>query len=467
MEMVLFMERVKNVFAARPLIVGVALLLSACAYSPNEYSTDYPLPEEFNQNDTEQKLVVDADWWLQFDSQILNGLMQVLEDQNLTLDTARLRLERARLQVIQAEADDLPSVGGRVGANSGRDLDTSQQRSSSSGSLSVSYEVDIWGSRDASQLASRLNVDSTQFALRSAALQVQSILADEYFTLLSLLQRQTIAQQNLDSSQKLLDLIKLRFDAGSASGIEVAQQRNTLLSSQSALVSINNAIKLSQRIIAVLCGDNRMQKIETSETLQILTLPEVDLIQPAVILAQRPDVGVAKANLQLADIDLYQASIAGLPGLNFGADLSVSDLLDLANGWSIGAALSSAATLFDNGKIRAAEDIADIDVQIALNDMKSVTLSATQELLDGLDNLAYFREVNRLDKLQLANNKELYELAQIRYNSGDTDFLTLLNAQRSWFTAQLTLVNSYRLVLAATIDVYRAAGGVPSIVNDE
>jgi outer membrane protein TolC len=94
-----------------------------------------------------------------------------------------------------------------------------------------------------------------------------------------------------------------------------------------------------------------------------------------------------------------------------------------------------------------------------------VTLNATQELLNGLDNLAYSREVYDLGELELANNKRLFELAQVRYKSGDTDFLTLLNAQRSWFNAQLALSNSYRQVLVATVDVYRAAGGVPYAVN--
>lgn len=465
MHMINPMNIVNTTFKPQLLVLPIVILLSACAYSPNEYVTRDPLPKELIHSATPQTIAVDTDWWLRFDSPQLNALMRVLDAQNLTLDTARIRLERAQLQLKQAGADSLPSVRARAGTNSSRNLDTATQRSSSSGGVSVAYEIDIWGSRAASQLASRLNVDVNTFTLRSSTIQIQNLLAQEYFNLLSLQQRQAIAQQNVNSAQQLFNLIDLRFKAGSASGIEVAQQQNIMLSAQSALATITNAIKVSNRVIAVLCNDSQMQTIDSAERLQLLTLPKIDLIQPASVLAKRPDVAAARTNLKLADIELYQTSIAGLPGLSFGADLTLSDLLDLANGWSIGGALSSAATLFDGGKLKLAEDIASQDVKIALNSLKSVTLSATKELLDGLDNLEFNRQIYALNKLELANNKQLYELAQFRYKSGQTDFLTLLNAQRSWFNAQLVEVNSYRQLLTATLDVYRAAGGVPYIVD--
>ena len=169
--------------------------------------------------------------------------------------------------------------------------------------------------------------------------------------------------------------------------------------------------------------------------------------------------------MQQADIAVYQAGIQGLPGLSFSADLSVSDLLDLASGWSVGAALSSAATLFDGGRIDAGKKIAATDRELAWNNFRATTINASQSLLDALDNFTYQKAAYELDLISLENNERLYKLAEIRYKAGDTDFLNLLSAQRSWFSAQLTVITSYQQSLAAASTVYLEAGGRPQLIN--
>ena len=71
-----------------------------------------------------------------------------------------------------------------------------------------------------------------------------------------------------------------------------------------------------------------------------------------------------------------------------------------------------------------------------------------------------------LDLIELENNQRLYDLAQARYKSGDSDFLNLLNAQRSWFSAQLNVINRYQSALSAAVDVYTAARGLPVTNTD-
>ena len=216
-------------------------------------------------------------------------------------------------------------------------------------------------------------------------------------------------------------------------------------------------------MLSALLADSELKPLSVAAKLDTISLPVIDLALPAAVLRQRPDVEMAFIQLQQADIAVYQASIAGLPGLNLSASLSLSDLTDLAEGWSLGAALSSAATLFDAGKRRRLEDIAQTNVDIALNNLKSVVISASQELLDSLDTYAYQQQAYTIDIIELANNQRLYELSQARYKAGDTDFLTLLNAQRSWFNAQLNLINSYESALNAAAQVYLAARGEPLV----
>ena len=448
--------------------VILSLAVSVCCgftFTPDRAFPAYPLPwqsaAEAEQN--EVTVNVDKHWWQQFSSAELNELMNRLDEQNLDLSTARLRLEQAQLQLRVAQADNLPSLSGRVAANGTHNPDTGDSQTGSSAALSGGYEVDVWGSRAAQILAGKLDISSATQSLRNQSVIIQRLLANAYFAQLSLGQRQSIARQNLVASEQLLELIQLQYDAGIASGIELAQQRNTLLAAQTELLRLNNEIKLNQRVLSALLADSELKPLSVAAKLDTISLPVIDLALPAAVLRQRPDVEMAFIQLQQADIAVYQASIAGLPGLNLSASLSLSDLTDLAEGWSLGAALSSAATLFDAGKRRRLEDIAQTNVDIALNNLKSVVISASQELLDSLDTYAYQQQAYTIDKIELANNQRLYELSQARYKAGDTDFLTLLNAQRSWFNAQLNLINSYESALNAAAQVYLAARGEPLV----
>lgn len=444
-----------------------SFIVAGCAYTPDRAFPDYTLPwQTANLTQPEAKVLrIDTPWWEQYHSPELNALMAALESQNLDLATARLRLDQAALQLRAEQADNYPSLSARLSGSGTHSPDNGNSSLSSSGAVSASYDVDIWGSRQAQILAAELNINSANLSLRNQSVTLQQTLASVYFARLSLQQRLAIAEQNLVASEQLLQLINLQYDAGSASGIEVAQQRNTLLAAQAERLNLQNQLKLNQRVLSVLLADTEFKAFSFVQRIDTIAQPQIDLSLPAAVLRQRPDVEMAYIALQQADISVYQASIAGLPGIGLSASMSLSDLLSLSSGWSIGAALSSSATLFDAGKRRRAEDIAKKNVEIALNNLKSVVLDASQALMDASDNYAYQKEAYNIDLTELDNNQRLYHLAQAKYKAGDSDFLTLLNAQRSWFSAQLSLINRYESLLNASVDVYAAARGEPVVVQ--
>lgn len=445
--------------------VSVAILavlgLSACSMQASRSFPQIPLPEHFHALQDTHTVTIDKTWWLAFHSPELLTLMQQLEAQSLDLANASLRVERARFQWGQSQADNLPALSGRASGRSAENLDSGLRSNGSSASVAMSYEVDIWGSREASILAAKLNIDVSEAQLRNQSVLLQQALANGYFTQLSLQQRLDIAHQNITASEQLLSLIQLRYEAGSASGIELAQQRNTLLSAKSEVLRLENQLALNNRALAALLADSEFQQREFTLHINSIALPEIDIQQPASVLRQRPDVAAAFLQLQLADINVYQASVAGLPGLSLSADVGLSDLTTLASGWTLSAALSSAMVLFDNGKREQAEKAANVDTHIAFNNLVIAIISAAREMQDAADNYRFQRDAYHLDLIELDNNKRLYDLAQAKYKSGDSDFLNLLNAQRSWFSAQLNVINRYQSALGAAVDVYTAARGLP------
>ena len=179
----------------------------------------------------------------------------------------------------------------------------------------------------------------------------------------------------------------------------------------------------------------------------------------AEVLKKRPDIQLAIAQFKQADLAFYEASVAGLPGMSLSADIGVSDLLDLAQGWTLSAAISSAATLFDGGRLEAAENAAKTDVDLAILQYQQTVLSAIEALLNSQTNLAFNQQNYRYALASLENNQQLYRLADIRYKAGDTDFLNLLNAQRSFFSARQSVISNYQAVLSSVVATYRESAG--------
>ncbi len=441
--------------------VACAVISIGCAYSPSTQLPDINTQVFTESQSVYEKMPISTRWWTVFNVDELEALMTQLDSQNLSLSQAQKRLIRAQYLLAQVNAGDVPTVTTRASGRSGRDADAGTSSHSTSGSISLSYDADIWGTRDAQQRSRQLGVDAAHYQYIDALLDVQALFINTLFEHISLKSRLSIAEQNVENSEALLKLVQIRFEEGDTSGIEVSQQRNTLINAQSEVLRLQNNITLNQRALAVLLGNDSMQAPSLTLSLQDFTVPEMTPSLSADVLRGRPDIQLATAQFKQADLAFYEASVAGLPGVSLSADVGVSDLLDLAQGWTLGAALSSAATLFDGGRLEAAEQAAKTDVEIAILQYRQVVISATEALLNSQTNFTYQKQNYRFALASLENNEQLYRLADIRYKAGDTDFLNLLNAQRSFFSARQSVISSYQAVLASVVSAYRESAGTP------
>lgn len=433
--------------------------LTGCAYSP---STDLPVPNAHAFNDNNPNVITEAistTWWKVFEVHELEPLMAKLENQNLNLSQAQKRVQRAQYLLAQANAGDLPTITARLSGRSARDVEGGHSSHSSTGSIGATYDADIWGTREAQQRSRQLGVDAAQYQYVDTLLDIQALFINTLIEQVSLKAQLDIAIQNVEISKELLKLVQIRFEEGDTSGIEVSQQRNTLINAETEVLRLTNSLTLNERALAVLLGNESMQRPSHSLSLADFTIPSLVPALSADVLRRRPDIQLAIAQFKQADLTFYEASVAGLPGLNLSADIGVNDLFDLAKGWTVGAAISAAATLFDGGRLEAAEKAAQTDVDLAIMQYQQGVLNAIEALLNSQTTLAYQKQNYRYALASLENNEQLYRLANIRYKAGDTDFLNLLNAQRSFFSARQSVINSHQAVLSSIIATYRESAG--------
>ncbi len=442
------------------------LALAGCVYQPQTLP-ETPIPEVMTQTLQQENFpLVDApalEWWRQFNAPQLDGLLQELNHNNLDLTTARTRIERAKALQGVTVRSNRPSFGARTQARGSHNFDSDTTTHNDGLSLNAAYEVDLWGVQKASQIQAQLNVQLAKLAWQNDALELQTLLVMQYLEWLASQARLEIAQQNLAASLDLMRLIELRFHAGSASGLELDQQRNTYLNTRAQMLALERQIQSQGRALAFLLGRDALTLSASTVAFKDIVVPSLSFTQPAALLENRPDIQLAEAELRLQDITVFQTQQKRWPSLNLNADLSLSGVDDFKNGWTGSILGSLSAPLFNADGITQQIQAAQADYSIAQTNYRQTVLQAMLDALESLSEWRYQKDLFNLRQQELSNNEHLYQLARIRFDEGDTDFLNLLTAQRSWFAARDSMVQAQLNVLLTSANVFRTLGVAPAI----
>lgn len=434
------------------------LLLAGCSLTPDYQRPEVPTPESWQTRTAAAAPTVDAQWWQRFASPELDRLMEAAMTANQDVAAALARLEQARAAARIARAGELPTVdaGATVSRSGGSDR---RSRSDGEAGLSVAYEADLWGARDADIEAARARFAASAFDLDAVRLVLQSELAAQYFQALALRDRLAIANENLRASRRLLELVQLRFDNGAASALELAQQRTSVFNQEAGIPNLEQQLQQTVNAIAVLLGRPPQGMTLAGASLAELALPEVDPGQPAALLERRPDVRRVEAQLVAANADIGAARAALYPSLRLSASGTVTGLLDGGSSTVGSLAASLAQSIFDGGRRRA---------QIEQSEARRTELAASyvRTVLEGFreveDSLVAVRanEARAASLAQAAEQAdEALRLATIRYEEGAEDLLTLLDSQRSRLSSQDALVQARLGRYTATTQLFKALGG--------
>ena len=444
------------------LLAPACALLIACTsplQAPVTPTVSTPPDKWFHQSEA---VAPAAEWWRQLGSDELNLLLSIAMRDNPDVQIARERLISADESLRQARADRWPSVSVRAGASHKKDLDGSGEGFNSGSSLSFSagYEVDLWARRASDIDSSELDYESQRIALRSVEMTLTGQVVQQYIALLAARESLGLARSNLAASQELERIMQVKFDAGAVSGVELAQQRNTTLSLVGRLAALETALHSEERALAYLVGVDELRLPELTMTLEELDLPQVARIQPASLLEQRPDIRQASIALWQAHADVWQAESSRWPSLSLSAGLSAYDVIS-PTGWALSLGESLSMPLFDAGKIKAQIAQAESAERTARIQYRAIVTAAMLEALDALGELDYQVKALANSEAVFENNRRLLRLATIRFDSGDTDFTSLLSAQRTFFSARDAMLSARQSHLQALAALYLTLGDIP------
>ena len=457
-----------------PALIGaVYALLAGCSVGPTYKRPDIALPTQWHESagadaGASASVWPAAEWWHGFGSAKLDELIAEAERNNDDLAGAIARVQEADAQVRIAGAALLPSLD--LGATGTRER--AQTASLGVGGrvfnvfnseFSASYELDFWGKNRALRDAARAAATASRYDRQTVALTVVSSVATTYFQALELRDRIQVAQQNLENGQKILNGFRLELSAGTATGLDVAQQETTVAILNAAIPPLLQQFRQTVYALAVLIGETPESVDVDTGTLNAMSSPAVVEGLPSRLLSRRPDVASAEQQLIAANADITVARAALFPNIQLTASGGYQSqaLASFVNPRNRVYAVSAGLTqpIFHGGALRGQVAFSKARYTELLTTYHKTVLTAFSNVEGALAAAQQTAEQQKRQQEAVATARRAYEFAQKQMSAGTVNILTVLNTENALFTAQDQLVQVNFLHLQALVDLFTALGG--------
>lgn len=419
---------------------------------------------------------IPADWWTLFHSKPLNELIEEALKNNPDLKSAQAALSAARENVLAQRGAYYPSVAGSFSAsrqNQSTALAPAPnypvvadefQYTLLTPQLSVSYVPDVFG-------VNRRSVESLQAQAQGVRFQMIATYTTLTANLVVTAIQQSALQTQIDETRKLiafnsrmLQILQYQFAKGYASRLDVSAQESQLAQVGATLPPLLKQAAQLRHLLAVLAGRFPNQAPAGTFELSSLQLPkDLPLSLPSQLVAQRPDVRQAEANLHAASAQVGVAAASRLPNIELSANvgstaLAMAQVFGSGTGfWGLGAALT--APIFQGGSLLHRERAAKAAYVQAAEQYRSTVLTAFQNVADTLAALEQDAAGLKAAAAAADAAKLTLDLSTRQWQDGYSGYLALLGAEQAYQQARINLVQAQANRYADTAALFQALGG--------
>lgn len=446
----------------RIILLGL-LCVSACKVGPDYERPVVPEHDAYRDAvppDTTVDLpadsIADLAWWELFQDTVLQNLIRTALENNKDLDAALARIAEARANLGFSRADLYPEVN--VIASAGVNANT-EEDVSGSGLIAADafWQMDLWGKVRRSNEAALNELLATEEAYRAVTISLVADVASFYLLLRDFDNRQTVAENTVQTRRQTLDIIQARFNAGAVSEVDVNQAEIQLSEAEAAVESFRRGRAQTENAIAVLLGVPPMSIPRGLALDQQILPPELPMGLPSELVDRRPDVLQAERQLHAQTARIGVAEAIKYPSLTLSADLGAS-IASTSVGF-LDAAADILAPIFNAGRNQSRVDAEIARTQQALANYEQSILTAFREVEDAMVAVRTYQSeyASRLRQLEAARSAE--GLSWIRYDQGMTSYLEYLEVQRQLFSSELRASETLQLRLTSLVQLYKALGG--------
>ncbi len=410
----------------------------------------------------------DIAWQDFFQDTRLRALLQTALENNRDLRGAVLRIEQARAQYGVRRADQFPTIGAELSGSRTPRPDGGITSVYQAGLAVTAYELDFFGRVRSLKEAALSEYLATEEGRKTAQITLISSVANAYFSILASEESLDITRQTLATREESVRLSKLRFDNGATSELDFRQAESLLEAARAALAQQQRQRALDENALTLLAGRPLAGELPVGEKAaplaQIQPMAEVPAGLPSELLMKRPDIRQAEQSLLAANANIGAARAAFFPNISLtvgagAVSTQLSGLFGSGGAWGWTLAPQLVLPIFDAGRNQSNLDGARAAQGIAIADYEKAIQTAFREVADSLASRATLADELRANQAQAQAEGVRFRLSDLRYRSGVSSYLDVLDAQRSLFTARQAVVQTRLQQLQSQVALYRSLGG--------
>ena len=466
-------RRLRVVFAT---LASVSALAGGCMVGPDFVRPSVDEPPRFkSQGGGEAGPPVPAEWWQLYRDPDLDQLIATARasNQNIRLAVARVDEARALARVagsyLYPTIDANPSFS-RTRYSANRASPTTGKKVTNGATINdwvipidLSYEIDVWGRVRRSFESARATAAATADDVGVVRVTVETDVARYYYTLRSLDAQAQILKETVTAYEEQVRLLSVQLRTGLVSAIVVHQANAQLQATQAQLREVQRVRADQEHALAILCGQPAPTFAVAANPLHESAPPAVPPGLPAQLLTRRPDVAEAEHNVRAANAQIGVATAEFYPRFTLTSSIGFESLdVSTIFAWQSRVAQilpSVSIPIFQGGRLRAnlAASKARYEQTVAM--YVNQVLVAYGDVEDALTDLhALSDEVGSLRDAVGASQSYL-RLAQVQYRQGLTDYIIVIDAERTLLANQLSLAQAVNLQMAASVHLIKALGG--------
>lgn len=463
-------------------LAGLMLFTAGCSLIPEYRQPEMPVADAWSGTDPKEDAVsgraaADIVYQDYFTSRTLQQVIAMALENNRDLKVALLNIEQAKAAYRIRKSDELPVIAGSTGlirqgipedsSPSGKPYTT--DTSMSVGLGITAYELDLFGRVKSLSKSALETYLATREAASSTRIALVAQTADAYVNLLAQRKLQHLAQETYKAQKTTYDVIKTQYDAGSTDQLALAQAATSTESARASIYQYKRLAAQAENALVYLAGPGVYDLInasappsETIDDIGVLTQLPAGL--PSQILLARPDIQAAEHQLKAANADIGAARAAMYPTISltgsFGfAAQGLSYLFDPSRSLSWAFSPNLTIPIFNREGLKASLDIATVGEKIAAARYEGAIQTAFREVADQLVARKYYKGQLDAQNALVSASQKAYDLSKARYNNGVDDFLTVLDSQRSLFSAEQGAIVLKQTYLSNLINLYKVMGG--------
>ncbi|WMT17279.1 efflux transporter outer membrane subunit [Serratia fonticola] len=447
------------------LAILLPLLLGGCgSLTKSDYQRPMlSVPAEWRVQDTGSGYLQHTDhWWDNFADPQLSMLIGRALTSNNDLAIAGIQLQQARLAAGLTDTNLTPDVSVTGSANNSKNLrNNTTPTESYSTTVSLSYELDLWGKLARAREQAQWQAEATEQDRQNTALTLIGNTAQYYWQIANLNQKIKQQQAGLAIGQQTLALVQSRYASGAAGQLDLLQAQQSLINRENTYRTLQQQREENRNALAILFNRSPTDRQAERSSLDINQDVPIAKLLPVEVIARRPDVKAAEGRLRaaLAGSDVQRLSF--YPSLSLAASLGSAS--SIFSQWfsdpvrTLGA--NAALPFVQWNTVQLTIEKSDLDVKQAAIVFRSQVYNALADVDNAMSQrLSYQQQkINQQQNLQLSQQRLV--LARSQYQAGAVSFQSLLDAEDDLLTIETNLSDLQYNYLNATMKLWLALGG--------